>query len=192
MAKKKESTEIQKKTPVIPLIQTEVLEDGTVISKRVKPLTYSLMSWVKRHMNVPDTINIEDNEDFAQFQLTMPSPDEDFEYDCYFNTDEKNGLIMFYMYYLDDEIPGDKEQQIKYLILNSNMQCLTGQVQMVSNTTSKLIRYYSGLCVEGIASEDPEYAGEFQISPLLYQNMFVKGFNFMNKFVDELKEVLEN
>ena len=56
----------------------------------------------------------------------------------------------------------------------------------------QLIRYYSGLCVEGIASEDPEYAGEFQISPLLYQNMFVKGFNFMNKFVDELKEVLEN
>ena len=31
MAKKKESTEIQKKTPVIPLIQTEVLEDGTVV-----------------------------------------------------------------------------------------------------------------------------------------------------------------
>ena len=95
MAKKSET---QKIPPVIPLIQSEALEDGTVISKRVKPLTYSLMSWVKRHMNLPDTINIEDNEDFAQFQLAIPSPDEDFEYNCYFNTDEENGLIMFYMY----------------------------------------------------------------------------------------------
>ena len=72
------------------------------------------------------------------------------------------------------------------------MQCLTGQVQMVSNSTSRLIRYYSGLCVEGIASEDPEYSGEFQISPLLYQNMLSCGFIFMNKFIDELKKVLKS
>ena len=95
--------------PVIPLTQTEVREDGTVISKRVKPLTYSLMNWIKRYKNLPDTIDIADDEDSAQFEISVPSFDGDFSYSCYFNTDEENGFIMFYMYYFDDLISKEKD-----------------------------------------------------------------------------------
>lgn len=185
---KKESTDSI--PPVIPLTQTEVRDDGSVVTKRVKPLTYALMNWVKRYMDLPDTIDIADDEDSAQFQISVPSYDEDFSYSCYFNTDEDGGYIMFYMYYFDEVIPEDKEGEVKNLILERNIQCLTGQVQIIEGESGKSIRYYSGICVKGIASEDPNYSGEFQISPQLYQNMFESGVNFMNIFVDEFRELI--
>ena len=48
--------------PVIPLTQMEIKEDGTSIVKRVRPLTYALITFVKNIMNEPDTINISDDE----------------------------------------------------------------------------------------------------------------------------------
>ncbi len=178
--------------PVIPLIQSETRDDGTVLTKRVKPLTYSLINWVKRYLNLPDTVDISDDEDSAQFQITISSPDEEYSYSCYFNTDELNGYIMFYMYYFDDLIPKNKEKQIKDLIFERNSECLTGQVQIVTGDAQKSIRYYSGICVKGIASEDPNYSGEFQISPMLYQNMFDNGYSFMNNFIQEYKQTLSS
>ena len=186
-----QNEEIDKKPPpVIPLTQTEVREDGTVISKRVKPLTYSLMNWIKRYKNLPDTIDIADDEDSAQFEISVPSSDGEFSYSCYFNTDEENGFIMFYMYYFDDLISKQKEEEVKNLVLDRNLQCITGQIQILEGKSGKSIRYYSGICVKGIASEDPNYSGEFQISPLLYQNIFDNGINFMNIFINEFKEIL--
>jgi len=190
LAKKEAAFNPEKVPPVIPLIQTEVGENGTAVTKRVKPLTYSLMSWVKHYMNLPDTIDIADDEDSAQFEISVPSPDEDFSYSCYFNTDEENGFIMFYMYYFDDLIPEEREEEVKNLVLDSNLNCMTGQLQIMESQAGKSIRYCSGICVKGIASEDPDYSGEFQISPMLYQNMFEGGIHFMNIFVGELKNLL--
>jgi hypothetical protein len=98
------------------------------------------------------------------------------------------------MYYFDDSIPKNKEKQIKDLIFEKNSECLTGQVQIVNGDAQKTIRYYSGICVKGIASEDPNYSGggEFQISPMLYQNMFDNGYSFMNKFIQEYKQTLSS
>jgi hypothetical protein len=187
MPKKNTSMKV---SPVIPLTQTEVREDGTVVSKRVKPLAYSLINWVKRYKNLPDTIDIADDEDSAQFEILVNSYDGKFAYPCYFNTDEENGFIMFYMYYYDDLISKLKEEKVIKLVLDQNLLCITGQIQIIEGESGKSIRYYSGICVKGIASDDPNYTGEFQISPLIYQNMFDNGINFMNNFVQEFRNTL--
>ncbi len=177
--------------PVIPLMQSEILEDGTIVKKRVKPLTYSLMNWVKRYMGLPDSIDISDDEDYAQFEISVPHPNDGFEYKCYFNTDEEDGLIKLYIYQFNDPIPEEKISEVKELILKENMEFLTGQIQLVaSSSPSQIIRYYSGICVKGIASDDPNYSGEFQISPQLYQNMLDQGIASINSFIAQLKEVL--
>ncbi len=161
--------------PVFPMTQSEILEDGTLVKKRVKPLTYSLMNWVKVYMGLPDSIDISDDEDYAQFEISVPHPNDGFEYKCYFNTDEEDGLIKLYIYQFNDPIPEEKISDVKELILKENMEFLTGQIQLVaSSSPSQIIRYYSGICVKGIASDDPNYSGEFQISPQLYQNMLEK------------------
>jgi hypothetical protein len=41
-----------------------------------------------------------------------------------------------------------------------------------------------------VASEDPDYEGEFQISPLIYQNMFDYGLEFTNSFISKLTQLL--
>jgi hypothetical protein len=176
--------------PVFPMTQSEVLEDGTVVNKRVKPLTYSLMSWLKNYMGLPDSIDISDDENHGQLEISL---DEDYEFKCYFNTDEIAGIIGFYIYHFDDLVPEEKVAEIKELILSKNIEHVTGQIQLIASSNSaQAVRYYHGVCVKGIASEDPDYCGEFQISPQLYQNMFEQGLEIMNSFAPELKEVLEN
>ena len=175
---------------VYPMTQSEVLEDGTVVNKRVKPLTYSLMSWLKNYMGLPDSIDISDDENHGQLEISL---DQDHEIKCYFNTDEITGTIGFYIYHFDDLVPEDKIEVVKELIFSKNMENVTGQIQLVaSSNPSQAIRYYHGICVKGIASEDPDYCGEFQISPQLYQNMFEYGLEVMNSFIPEVKEALEN
>jgi hypothetical protein len=175
--------------PVFPMTQSEVREDGTVVNKRVKPLTYSLMSWLKNYMGLPDSIDISDDENHAQLEISL---DHDYEFKCYFNTDETSGIIGFYIYHFDDLVPEEKVAEIKELILSKNIEHVTGQVQLISSSsTAQAVRYYHGVCVKGIASEDPNYSGEFQISPQLYQNMFEQGLETMNAFVPELQEALE-
>jgi hypothetical protein len=95
------------------------------------------------------------------------------------------------MYYFDDLISEEREEEVKSFLLDSNLKCMTGQVQIMESQSGKYIRYCSGVCVKGIASEDPDYSGDFQISPMLYQNMFEGGIHFMNIFVSELKNLLE-
>lgn len=176
--------------PVFPMTQSATLEDGSIVNKRVKPLTYSLMSWLKNYMGLPDSIDISDDENHAQLEISL---DDDYEFKCYFNTDEIAGIIGFYIYHFDDLVPEEKVAEIKELILSKNIEHVTGQVQLIASSTSaQAVRYYHGVCVKGIASEDPDYCGEFQISPQLYQNMFEQGLEIMNSFIPELKEVLEN
>ena len=175
--------------PVIPLMQTEVKDDGTVVTKRVKPLTYSLISWVKVTLDLEDTVDISDDENFAEFEISNPSSNEEYEFRCYFNVDEVKGLILLYIYCFDCLIHEGKEIEMNHLSLRKNLDSLTGQFQLVSNKSNgKYLRYFSGISVEGIASEDPDYSGEFQISPKLYDNMFKHGINAMNGFIYEAME----
>lgn len=187
------STSNKTPPPVIPLTQSEILEDGSLVNKRVKPLTYALMAWVKTYMGLPDTIDISDDEDHGQFEVSVPDLNEEFEFKCYFNTNEEHGLIAFYIYYFDEPIAAEDSERVREFIFEKNMECLTGQIQLVEGADStQIVRYYSGIFVNGIASDDPNYSGEFQISPRLYQNMFEQGFKCMNTFIPELQELLSS
>jgi|GEM_PF-3430778 len=179
--------------PVIPLTQIEIDEDGKSILKKVKPLTYSMMSWVKRTLNLPDSIDISDDENYAEYSIDVPSLDGDFDYKCYFNTDEINGLILFYIYYFDEVIPKGKQSKINKLILDKNLECNTGQFQLVnSDKDNKILRYFAGISVKGLASEDPNYSGDFQISPKLFDNLYKDGFDAMNKHIDDFIELIRD
>lgn len=161
--------------PVIPTSQYETLEDGTVINKRFKPLTYSLMSWVKGYMGLRDTIDISEDENYGQFEISSPAPDEDYEYTCYFNTDEINGLIGFYVYHFRDTIPKEKASIIKDLALEKNLECISGQVQIVTTSSSDMVaRYYAGIIVKGIASDDPNYSGNSKSAPSYTKTCLVR------------------
>ena len=50
-----------------------------------------------------------------------------------------------------------------------------------------MLRYYSSIDVRGIASEDPEYSGPFQISPILYERLKRMGADSMNRYLECFK-----
>ena len=175
--------------PVIPLIQTEMTDDGKAVSKTVKPLTYSLMSWVKRTMNLPDTIDIADDENSAQFSIDVPSIDGDFNYKCYFETYEEIGLIQLYIYYYANSVKRKQLGKVKDFILAKNLECITGNFQLLESKGDIYLRYVSGVSVRGIASEDPNYQGEFQIHPKLFRNMFEDGFQVFNRYIGEFQNL---
>ena len=187
------SAKNNKVPPVIPLTQSEMLEDGSMINKRVKPLTYALMAWVKTYMGLPDTIDISADENYGQFEFSVPDLNEEFQYKCYFNTNEVDGLISFYIYYFEESIEVDDSARVRDFIFQKNLECLTGQIQLVESADStQVLRYYSGIYVNDIASDDPNYSGDFQISPKLYKNMFEQGFKYVNAFIPELRDLLSS
>jgi len=172
--------------PVIPMTQIEIDEEGKTISKKVKPLTYSLMSWVKRTMKLEDTIDISDDENSSQWSVNVPSLDNEFEFKSLFYVDEIQGLILFYIDYFNESVEKSRITKAKNFILEKNLLCGTGQFQLIESEEGDIyLRYLSGISVKGIASENPNYSGEFQISPKLYDNMFKDGFDVMNSVTDE-------
>ena len=48
--------------PVAPLTQIEKNTDGTTRFKKVKPITYALISFIKNILEERDTVNINDDE----------------------------------------------------------------------------------------------------------------------------------
>jgi len=178
--------------PVIPLIQTEMTDDGRVISKTVKPLTYSLMSWVKGVMNLPDTIDISDDENSALFSIDVPSVNGDFNYKCHFETYEETGLIYIFIYYFEESINKKYLSKVKDFILTKNLECLTGNFQLQESRGDIYLRYASGISVRGIASADPNYQGDFQIHPKLFNNMFEDGFEVFNSVIDEFQNLISD
>ena len=192
MAKNKISEDESEIPEVIPFMQTEMTEDGVAVTKTVKPLTYSLMSWVKRTMNLPDTIDISEDENSAEWVIDVPSLDESFEFKAIFETYEESGLIRFFIYYFDEPIPEELIDRVNQFILEKNLYCPTGQLQILDTGEVRFLRYVSGVSVAGIASEDPNYSGDFQIKPKLYDNMFSVGFGFMNDIIDEFKDLIND
>ena len=178
--------------PVIPLLQNEISEDGSLISKRVKPLTYSLMSWVKNTLELPDTIDISDDENHGQWTCDVPSLDESFQFKCYFETDEENSTITFYIYYFDRTIDEEKIDSCRDFINEKNLYLSKGHFQIIETDESAFLRYIAGISLKGIASDDPEYTGDFQISPKIYDNIFRDGFTAFNSYIDEFIDLLED
>lgn len=155
--------------PVIPLTQMEMKEDGTSIVKRVRPLTYALISFIKNILNQPDTVNISDDEMESEwnYQFTQDE-DSDNVYSLFFNTYEENKTVTLDIYLPNLNTDALDEDLLNSFILQTNLQLKIGQIQQVNNT----LRFHYSLALEGIASEDPEYTGPHLINPKLFLNIF--------------------
>jgi hypothetical protein len=154
--------------PVIPLTQMEMKEDGTSIVKRVRPLTYALMTFVKNILNEPDTINISDDEMEGEWSHSF-SIDDDTEYTLYINTYEANELITLDVYVSTVDTELVDEASVNEFIVAMNLYLKIGQIQKLKNNS---IRFHASIAVEGIASQEKDYSGPHLISPKLFANMF--------------------
>jgi len=168
--------------PVTPLTQMDMKEDGTSIVKRVRPLTYALMTFVKNILNEPDTINISDDEMEGEWNYKF-SIDDDTVYNLYINTYEEQELITLDVYVSTIDTELVDEVLVNGFIVAVNLYLKIGQIQKINNS----LRFRASLAVEGIASQEKNYSGPHLISPKLFANMFdyaVSEFpNIANDFI---------
>jgi hypothetical protein len=170
MSKKIEATE-NDIPQVIPLSQMEMKEDGTSIIKRVRPLTYSLITFVKNILSKPDTIDISDDEMNGEWHYRFSLDDDgadDAVYNLYINTYEKSELITLDVYVSTINTELIDETLVNEFIVNANLYLAIGQIQKVRNT----LRFHASVAVSGLASQDEDYTGPHLISPKLFANMF--------------------
>ena len=153
--------------PVIPLTQMEMKEDGTSIVKRVRPLTYALITFVKNIMNEPDTINISDDEMEGEWNYNFSI--DDTVHNLFFNTYEEKELITLDVYVSTVDLELVDEASVNEFIVSFNLQLKIGQIQALNNNS---IRFHASIAVEGIASQEKDYSGPHLISPKLFANMF--------------------
>jgi len=153
--------------PVIPLTQMEMTEDGTSIVKRVRPLTYALMTFVKNILNEPDTINISDDEMEGEWNYRF-SLDDDAVYNLYINTYEETEIVTLDVYVSTIDTEFLDEELVTEFIVATNLNLALGQIQRISSS----LRFHASIALEGIASSDKDYSGPHLISPKLYANMF--------------------
>jgi hypothetical protein len=183
---------------VIPMTQLAQNEDGETVVKRVRPLTFALMTFVKVILKMEDTIDISDDESSASWSFSMPR-DEDEELNAYdpgrashgfFTTLEDLGLITFEIYFGEGlSLSQKKTREIEHFIIETNNELHTGHIQILDGT----IRYHASINVSGIASDDPEYAGPHLIPRQLFSNMFEYGTNIVAEvFGRELAEKLQS
>ncbi len=169
---------------VYPMSQAEVLEDGTTAYKRFKPLAYALLCWIK-DKGLNDQINLSDDGNSAAYSFTMDSHDPSLKYQCYFELDEP-AIIRYYIYDFDDHFETN-DTDIYQFLANVNLRLLVGQFQLVTSEDKTVLRYYSSIDVTGIASEDPDYEGPFQIHPLLFERLFIAGADCMNRYLEAFR-----
>jgi hypothetical protein len=170
MSKKIEATE-NNIPQVIPLTQMEMKEDGTSIIKRVRPLTYSLITFVKNILSKPDTIDISDDEMNGEWHYRFSLDDDgadDAVYNLYINTYEKSELITLDVYVSTINTELIDETLVNEFIVNANLYLAIGQIQKVRST----LRFHASVAVSGLASQDEDYTGPHLISPKLFANMF--------------------
>jgi hypothetical protein len=170
MSKKIEATE-NNIPQVIPLTQMEMKEDGTSIIKRVRPLTYSLITFVKNILHKPDTVDVSDGEMNGEWHYRFSvddDGDDDAIYNLYINTYEKSELITLDVYVSTINTELIDETLVNEFIVNANLYLAIGQIQKVRNT----LRFHASVAVSGLASQDEDYTGPHLISPKLFANMF--------------------
>jgi hypothetical protein len=155
--------------------QSTVSEDGSVVIKQMKPLTFALYKWIKS-MGWEDSMDIADDENSAQFSFTITSSDEDKEFKCFFNTDEESSVVTLCIYYFDDEVDGEKVGAAMHAVLEKNLSCVTGQFQIIDEF--KTLRYFAAI---NFANTAPNY--------LLLNSLFNDGNYQMESFIDGFIEV---
>lgn len=130
--------------------------------------------------DLPDTIDISDDETQSQWSI------KDDEYSCFFNTYEDTGFITLSIYYTLGEVNEESNERLIELILKKNFtECVTGQFQITVVGEISILRYLTAINVQGTYSEDPDYEGDFQISPMLFENMYNIGIDLMDNNKDD-------
>ena len=194
IAKKSKSKNAVKEAPasnndslpdVYPMLQNEILEDGSSVSKPFKPLAYSLLCWIKGQ-GYPDQIDLSDDSDRASYSFTMDSHG-DFKYSCYFELIEEAGLAMYYMYFHEEYFDANDFNTLK-LLVDINQRLNVGQFQFVDTEQGAVLRYFSSICMKDIASTDPNYSGPFQIHPNMFENLVNYGRTYMNRYLESFRE----
>ncbi len=182
MVKAKKESDLSVIPDVIPMYQEEVTEDGKHYVKRFRPLGYSLLSWVKGQ-GFTDKLDLHEDTGEVAYSFTMDTLDGESQFNCYFNLEENTGLIRYYMYFFDEYFDEPNFEMYK-LLLAVNSELRVGQFQLMHTENGYVLRYYSSIDVRGIASEDPEYSGPFQIPPILYERLKRMGADSMNRYLD--------
>jgi hypothetical protein len=172
--------------PVIPFTQVEMKDDGTSIVKRVRPLTYALMTFVKNILNEPDTINISDDEMEGEWNYRF-SVDGEGSYNLYLNTYEETEIVTLDVYSSTIDTELVDEELVNGFVVAANLNLAIGQIQKITNT----LRFHSSLALEGIASRDKDYSGPHLISPKLFANMFNYALSAFPEVASEF-EILQN
>ena len=56
----------------IPVVQTEILPDGKTVTRNINPVNYGLLVWIKRWMNLEDSLDISEDEQSGMSTHTLP------------------------------------------------------------------------------------------------------------------------
>ena len=56
----------------IPVVQTEILPDGKTVTRNINPVNYGLLVWIKRWMNLEDSLDISEDEQSGMWTHTLP------------------------------------------------------------------------------------------------------------------------
>ena len=182
------SDDISKIPSVIPMTQVAVDSEGKTVIKRVRPLTYALMSFVKVNLELKDTIDITDDEANSQWEYDDISEDENLSTKIYIDVSEDLGMITLNIYPTNIDISSIDQVLLKDFILKMNLDFYAGQLQLMNG----YLRYHSSIDVEGIASDDPNYEGPHLVHPRLILNMFTYGRATIRKVIVEIHELLND
>jgi len=170
---------------VFPMSQTFEL-NGEFVNKRVRPLTYALMTYVKGFLGQPDTIDIDDDED-GQWNFTLAVADE--QLDAMISTDEENCLISLFVDFGRFSVDNSIIHQINQYFLSKNVGVPVGQLRVIHHESECYVRYFNCVDVSGIASQDPNYEGPHRIHPELIKNMHEYAEGIVNNVYPEFKEM---
>lgn len=153
--------------PVAPLTQIEKNADGGTKFKKVNPITYALISFVKNILQERDTVNINEDETGGEWTCNY-SYEEEGDCDIFINTFDEYEFISLDMYSSKIDTSAVDIQLINEFILEQNMGLKVGQLQHLNGT----IRFHTSLDVRNMASKDPKYTGPHLVDPKLIANIF--------------------
>lgn len=166
---------------VYPMTQDAQLENGEFISRRIRPLTLTLLILVTRHLSMPDTIDISDDEMVSEWNVTIG--EESFP--LYINCMEGQEIYTIDVYF--GAVPENKLIESIILINQLNCQIDAGHFQYNGGG----IRYHHSVDVSDIAPKDPEYQGPHILPPKVLINMFESAKYIVEAVADHLKPCLE-
>lgn len=175
---------------VFPMTQMSQNEEGETVVRRVKPLTYALMAFVKVFLDEDDTMDIADDENSAVWGYSVSVDDDELE--AFITTDEEECLISLDIYFGSFDVPKKTLAAINELIVAKNFAIPVGQLQTMYDEGKCLIRYHNAIDVSGIASDDPEYRGPHRIHPELIQNMYQYGQGIVSAVYSDVRDLVDS